>query len=118
MWGCYLHGLIFVNPCLVNRETKSRFSCLWHNYRNIISILRHLIRWCHGFIVDNTIHLCCVTVRRLVEHELLTFPGFNTGLLCGVHVVQSWGGINMDRWLITKKKEKENNVSQKTHSND
>jgi len=60
----------------------------------------HLLRQCHGFIVDNTIHLCCVTVRRLVEHELLTFPGFNTGLLCGVHVVQSLVFVDL-RFLIT-----------------
>jgi hypothetical protein len=26
-------------------------------------------------------HLCCVTVRQLVEQELLTLPRFNTGLL-------------------------------------
>jgi len=91
------------NPCSVNRETNSRFSYLWHNNGNIISILRHLIRWCHSFIVDNTMHLCCVAVKRQVEHELLTFPGFNTGFLCGVHVVQSLLFVELRflRYLIT-----------------
>ena len=41
-----------------------------------------------------------MTVRRLVEDELLTFPGFNNGLLCGVDVVQSLGFVDL-RFLIT-----------------
>jgi len=42
-----------------------------------------------------------VTVRQLVEHELLTLPGFNTGVLCGVQVVQSLVSYYPFRYLQT-----------------